>query len=267
MTTLTRTIIALSLLTSPLCAQTEIETVSELPEWAIEFSNLSSEQRAQYLEYFDLARAAYKKANWVECMGHLDQCGIIFDSNPNVLNLKAGCLLEMGFYAEAEPIVLKVLKLTPSDAVAILNLSSVYLGKREFEKGIIELQKSLKALPLDAPQILRDILNFRIFLCQLMLGKEEEALRLVAHASPLDDSPLFYFVQCALYYFHGNYPSASKELKTAQSIFGKGNYIRAFESGIKLSGLLELRNKDKAETAEKTEPSPPAKKAESKPKD
>lgn len=215
------------------------DTMKDLPAWAVAFSNLPAEKRAEFTAYFQFAREAFMQARWVECLGHLNNCDLIFNGNPHVWSMRAGSLIEQGMYDEAEESVIKVLEVLPDDPVGLLNLSHIYMGKGEYARCVKELEIVLAALPFDSSRDLRDILLFRIFLCKLMLGDEEGAKQVVSHTNAMDDTPLFYYSQAGLQIFAGNEDAAQKEISTAHKIFKDGSNMRAYHRAIEICKIVD----------------------------
>ncbi len=226
-------------------AQT-LDDVKDLPSWVVELSNLPRDKRERYIRNFNFAKEAYKNSKWLECIGYLNSCELIFNQNPNVWNLLAGAYIEQEQYDEAERVCLKSLKDEPANSVVQLNLSSIYLAQGKFQKGYDEIAKVLNSLNPKKEPDLYNVLLYRQFLCLVMMDKQQEARSLVRHTRPMDDTPLYYFTQSTLYILAKDRIKAKGELDSADRIFKNYPLLRAYHKGMMLSGVIDhyINNKD-----------------------
>lgn len=232
----------LSLTAAPLAAQQRSDSgaetsISELPQWLIDFSNIPKETQQRYIEVFREAKIAYASGNWVLCCTYLNECEFIFKGNPHVWNLRATCLIEQANFHEAELMLKKAQQELPMDETTIMNRANLHMARGEFAECIELLRAIIDAQDATAAPDLTDVLTFRIYLCHLMLGQQKEAAELVRHLGPLDDTPLYYFSQAALHISKGNRTRAVEDINAASAIFSKGNAIQPYIRSIQASGL------------------------------
>lgn len=224
----------------------QTSTVAELPEWLVNFSNLSRNDREQYLRAFNNAKHAYQQGQWVACIGYLADCEMIFRGNPNVWNLRACCLMEQKYLDEAAEELEKVRKALPDDPVTAMNLANIRMARGQYEESITTLHELRRMLPYETPAELLNVLDFRELLCRIMLGQEEEARAIVKNLSPISDTPLYYYSQAAFALARGNRMEASRHLRTVSSIFSKGNLSVPYQRALELSGILNMEPKQAA---------------------
>lgn len=252
MSQLIRTMAAGLLLWSGFCsAQSSLPTVgdteSEMPEqqkitiplWLQELSNLPKEQRQLYTSSFAKAKEAYASAKLAECESHLNSCEMIYRGNPNVWSLRASILIAQKRFDEAEPLMVKVCKEKPDDTITVFNLSLLSLGKGDYERCIEQTSELLKAVRFTESMQLQHSLKFRLLLAHLMLGQKDEAEKLVADVTPLDDSPLYYYSQAAFAIYRGDIDSAAKEITTADRIYHGEKYLLSYKQNLSFSRLQD----------------------------
>lgn len=218
-------------------AADEETTTHDMPAWLVEFSNLPREDREQYLRAFTNAKIAFQQGQWVACYGYLADCEMIFIGNPNVWNLRASCLMEQKFFDEAAAELEKVRKALPDDPVTVLNLANLHMATGRSEESIAVIDSLLPRLPEDAPAELVDVLTYRKLLSLVLLGRIDEAKKLVAHLNALSDTPLYYYSRAAFSLAEGNTMEASRNLRVARSIFAKGNSLVPYQRALELSRL------------------------------
>lgn len=232
---------ALLLSCLPLSAQdivSSAEAQAELPAWLVNFSNLPKERREEFALIFNEAKQDYQRKDWSGCMERLTACDIIFADNPNTKVLRVGCMQELGLYDQALSIILEHLKTNPSDLVAQFNLSSIYMGLKEYQKCAEVLAPLIINMSMEDDAKFRDVLNYRLFICKLLLNEESSAMATVKNCSIMDDSPLYYMVQVALNLHTGDRNEASKNLKIAQKIYGKSMNMPAYERCLEMTPWL-----------------------------
>lgn len=213
--------------------------VQELPAWLVNFSNLSREDRALYLETFNKAKAAYSQSQWIPCITYLADCEMIFQGNPNVWNLRACCLMEQKYFPEAEAELQRAIEALPNDPVTIMNLANLQLAQGKHEESIATIHALRGVLPPTTSQELHDVLDFRELLCLVMLDKAEQARELIKHLSPISDTPLYYYSQAAFAMAEGNRTEATRCIRIVNRIFAKTNANLPYQRSLNLSGLAQ----------------------------
>ena len=207
--------------------------------WLIEFSNLPKEARAEYISLFQQAKLAYITGDWTVCYGLLSQCEFIYDKNPHVWNLRTVCLIAQKKFTEAEKELHKAQQELPHDDTTLMNVANLHMGKGEFRQCISVIQGIIDTLPYPKSPPLLDILTFRIYLCHLMLGENNEAKQCVRHLTPLSDTPLYYYSQAAFHITKGNRVQARHDIQAADTIYAKENATLPYLRAIQASGLEE----------------------------
>ncbi len=215
------------------------EELAKLPEWAREFAKLGKEARAQFLLSFSIAKAAYARESWAECVAILNECELIFDANPNVWNLRACALIEIESFDEAETYVKRTLAYKPADPIGLLNLANIQMARRDFSGSIKTLETLRKDLRSEGNHDQLDIFTFRQLLCHLMLRQEMEARALVTELNALHDSPLFYCAEAAFAIYKNDSNAARRALDSASRIYGRSPLLNAYRKWLERCGLRE----------------------------
>ena len=239
-------ILAFCALLPPAPAQ-QVSPEAELPQWLVDFSNLPRNDRELYLRSFNNAKLAYQQGQWVACIGYLADCEMIFRGNPNVWNLRACCLMEQKYLEEAAEELEKVRKVLPNDPVTAMNLANIRMARGQYEESISTLRELRRMLPYETPQELLYVLDFRQFLCHIMLGQEAEARELVKDLSPISDTPLYYYSQAVFALTRGDRVEAARLLRVANSIFAKGNITVPYQRALELSGVTNKQQQPAAD--------------------
>ncbi len=211
-----------------------------VPDWVSELSNLPTEERQRYMNYFAMAKWAYGKGSFDVCENSLNVCESIYDKNPNVWNLRASALLSQQCFEAAEPWLKKVRAAYPDDSVCNLNYSLYYLGTAQYDKCIEEVDILLNELEYKTDmEPLKHSLTFRKMLCLVLQDKVEEARALVKDITPLTFTPLYYYSQCVLAFADKDKAKALTEMKTADKIYRTDSYLSTYKQALIFSKLLE----------------------------
>ena len=226
---------------APMPQNPEEQDMKEIPQWLIDFSNLTKDARERYLAHFSLAKQAYHQSQWIECIAQLAECEIILRGNPSIWNLRASCLLEQKYFKEAEEELLKVLQVEPNDPVTIMNLANVHMACERFEQSlqiVIPLRENLY-LQHAADELLY-VLDFRALLCYLRLGQTEKARAIATSVSPMADTPLYYYSKAAIALSEGKRADAVHYLSVVERIFANNRACIPYQRALELSGLLSM---------------------------
>lgn len=216
---------------------TDSGEVRPLPRWLIEFSNLPRETRARYIALFNLAKKAYREGRFVDAMAYMVDCEVIQRGNPGVWNLRACCLMEQKFFEEAAAELERVLKEQPDDHAALMNLASMHMACGRYTKSLELLAQLREALPCTTNPEVLNLLDFRALLCHLMLGQDQEARALVAHLTPMADTPLYYYGRAAFALAEGKMSDYEYCLTAADNIFANNRATEPYRRTLLLSGL------------------------------
>lgn len=216
--------------------------LKEIPAWLVEFSNLPADTRKQYITTFQRAKLAFNNGQWIDCITLLAQCEIIMRGNPNIWNLRASCLIEQKYFEEAEAEMKKILQVMPKDAVTIMNMSSVHMAFGRYEESLKILLPLRDDLEFQGRQEgLIHVLDFRVLLCYLKLGDKDKARERVAHVSPMDDTPLYFYGRAAFALAEGEPDEAVHQISLATRIFANNKAYVPYQRALELSGLLDAQ--------------------------
>lgn len=195
------------------------EEEEEVPQWLADLSNLPREQRKEYIENFAEAKAAMAQGDWVTCDSLLTTCELIFRGNPHISNMRAVCYIEQKRFADAQKEIEKAKKELPDDPTTLVNIATLHMAQGHFQACIDEMTNIIEANRYSVRPEVVDILTFRMFLCHLMMGHEQNALELVQEVSPLCDTPLYYYSRAAVCLFKNDVVGAKNDLQSAARIF------------------------------------------------
>ena len=131
----------------------------------------------------------------------------------SVLNLRGAILTKLGRYDEASQTFRAILSAQPDFFPAAFNLGEVEFIRGDYA-GALELFGDMRRRE---PR--NELVRFKILLCQLLLGQDEEAQKTARGLVSAGSTPAWYYAQAMLARKAGDEASARKHLDAAKAIY------------------------------------------------
>ncbi len=128
-------------------------------------------------------------------------------------NLKGAAYTKKKDYAEAKRNFEKALELAPGMFAAHFNMGEVDFLQGNYEAALSKFQTMLDADPRN------ELLQFKVFMCYLLMEDDRSAQRALARIKYPGDTPAWYYAQAAYEHKKGNKSKASEYLSGARYIF------------------------------------------------
>lgn len=160
------------------------------------------------------ATAAYERGDYQGTIGVLDTLSGAPANDLSVLNLRAAALTKTGRHEEAVKIFSGILAAKPDYFPAAFNLAEVRFlaGDRE---GALEAFRELRRRD---PR--NELLRFKVFLCLVSLGRDEEAEKTSRAMSAAGLTPSWHYAQAVVARRAGDEAKAGEHLRAARAIYG-----------------------------------------------
>ncbi|MFD0894679.1 tetratricopeptide repeat protein [Luteolibacter ambystomatis] len=186
------------------------------------FLNLPEEKRTEYAKHLQEAYRVFQEKRVFETLDELAKARAIFKDDPDALNLFGSCQVEFRAFDKAMEAYIAADKLSPDNPNIRFNIGEVYFVTKKWKECLDTFEKVLKLvaeknIKLD-PGLLR-LMEFKVLLCKIKLGKKEEAEILAEKYDYLDDSPYYYFAHAAMAYEKKDEINAEEWLARANRIF------------------------------------------------
>lgn len=134
--------------------------------------------------------------------------------DPFVQNLLGAAYTKKKDYTTAQKFFDKALAKQPGFFPAMFNVGELFFLQRQYAEALAYFQKMLARDPRN------ELLQFKIFLCQLQLGNKEAAAKSLKSINYPGDTPAWYYGQAAWESKNGNNKKALEYVTGAQYIFG-----------------------------------------------
>lgn len=176
------------------------------------------------------ATTEYDRGNFQDALARLDSLGGAGANDISVLNLRAAALTKLGQHEQAYRLFQEILKANPNYFPAAFNAGEVQFlaGDRE---GALETFRSLRQRD---PR--NELLRFKVFLCQFVLGRHAEAAKTAKAMQPAGSTPSWYYAQSLMSRQAGDKAKARENLQAAHSLYGEDS-CRLFDESLAAAGL------------------------------
>jgi len=219
----TRLILLLSIVLCPLglSAQEEEAPKEDLAPWMQKFSNLPNEKRKEFAQHLQKAREFFAQKRIFETIDELNKADAVFPDSPDIANMKGACQVEFRSFDKAMEHFNKAKSLAPDNANVEFNIAEVYFVTKQWAEAASALERVLGILEAGEEDnlMMARLIEFKIMLCKIKLGKVEEAREMAAKYDFLDDSPYPYYAEAAIAFHDEELIKAEAELARARRIF------------------------------------------------
>ena len=242
----------LLILLSPLHAQeasSPDENVKQLLPSQKEFLNLPEEERKEFAKNFGEAARFFQQKRIFECLDALDKAEKIFSNSAELLNLRGSCYVEMRAFDKASTAFEKAIAINPKNSSIRFNIAEVLFVTKEWKKAHDIFLEIANDIPKSNMSLSR-LVEFKILLCKMKMGEDDEVVILAEKYDYQDDSPYYYYVQAALAYEDEKLLEAEEWLARANRIFRNPNTIAPWQDTLVEYGYIKSFYGDDDPTAE-----------------
>jgi tetratricopeptide (TPR) repeat protein len=230
----------LLLLITPLHAQdAEVPTDQpELTQGQRDFLNLPEEKRIDFAKRFGEASRFFQQKRIFECLEEVGEAEKIFANSSELLNLRGSCYVEMRAFDKAMVSFEEALKLSPDNTSIRFNVAEVLFVTRQWQKAHDKFLEILPDIPATNLALSR-LVEFKLMLCKIKLGMDNEVIILANKYDFQDDSPFHYYARAVLAYEKDNQVEAEEWMGRANRIFRDQNIIAPWQDTLVEFGYIK----------------------------
>ena len=200
-------------------------TITEINE---QFSNLPKETRAEFGKKLIKLQNLFNQKRIFDAFEKIDELDKIFPNHPASLNIKGACYVEIRAFDKANVIFTELIRISPNNTSVLFNLAEVDFVTKNWASAEKLFTEILTLLPAEQKAMIR-LCEFKLLLCQLKLGKKEEAIVLKDKYDVWDDSPFYYFSRAAIAYEADDKIGAEKHLRNVRFIWRNDAALAAWQ--------------------------------------
>lgn len=184
------------------------------------FLNLPQKEREDFSNIFTEAQRLFSQKRIFEALDKLADAEKIFADHPDLHNLRGACQVEFRAFDKAMEHFRKADELQPGSPNIIFNIGEIQFVTKDWKACEETFTRVLDMVKDDPKQLpLARLVEFKILLSRLKLGKEAEATEMAGKYDFLDDSPYPYYAEAALHYHAGREIEAEAAIARATRIF------------------------------------------------
>jgi tetratricopeptide (TPR) repeat protein len=241
----------LFILTAGLCisglhAQTDADPAApsrEIHDWEKGFLNLPEERRVEFTNHMNKSRELFGQKRVFECIEELGKAKAIYPDSPDVETLQGACQVEFRAFEKALEHFNRANELQPNAQSILFNIAEVYFVTEQWESaeealsGLAEQAKTEENA--QANNMLLRLIEFKLMLSKIKLGKMEEAQEMAELYDHLDDSPYSYYAEAAMAYEEGNELEAEMAMSRAARVFNNPAIISPWQDTMMEFGYMK----------------------------
>jgi len=229
---------SLLVLITPLTAQDTPPPVDALLPNQQAFLNLPEERRQEFIKHFTEANRIFQQKRIFETLDEIEKAAAIFQDSPEIHNLRGSCFVEMRAFDKALAEFDKAVEYSKDNPSIEFNVGEVYFVTKKWQKALDVFEKVMKLLPPENLSLGR-LVEFKILLCKLKLGKKDEVTALSEKYNFEDDSPYYYYAKAVLAYEDNNLVKAEEWLAMASRIFQDPNVLAPWQDTLVEYGYIK----------------------------
>lgn len=221
-----------------------------------EFSNLPKEKREEFQKKLLEAQRLFAQKRVFEAIGKANEAAAIFKNSPEVHNLLGACQVEFRDFDKAMEHFKEADKLAPGQPTIIFNMAELNFVTKDWAAAEMNLGKVLSMMAKSTkPEDLQlsRLVEFKLLLCKIKLGKKEEAVKLAKKYDYLDDSPFPYYAEAAIAFSEGRDTEAEAAMARGGRIFRNPAVLASWQDTMVEFGYIKGffgGDLDKAEPSE-----------------
>ena len=221
MKTISRAILLSLVPLALLRAQVADQPQGELRPHEQAFLNLPQEKRDEFNKKLGEAQRLFSGKRVFEALEKVGEAQAIFADSPDLLNLRGACEVEFRSFDKAMVSFKKADELNPGVPDIIFNIAEIHFVSKQWDAAETALSKILALIgkePTGYKLQLARLVEFKLLLCKIKLGKQAEAASMAQKYDYLDDSPYPYYAEAAIHF------AAQREVE-AETVMARGGRI------------------------------------------
>ena len=188
-------------------------------QYNIDIANLPEAKRKEFFEHYFRSEQLFGQKRIFECLESIRKAHQIYRKSPATLNLQGACYVEFRNFKKATESFSAAQKADPKNRNVLFNLAEIKFVSQEWPEALSSLNNLLDNHGESFRQGMKDLIRFKILLCQLKTDQVAEAKATINALSYKDDTPLFYFGNAAISYHAEKTTEAEQWLARGRRVF------------------------------------------------
>lgn len=215
------------------------------------FSNLPEETRIAFVKQKNDAGILFQNKRVFEALEATRELIAIFPDDPQVINLRGACYVELRDFPKAMEQFKLSKDITGPSINVLFNMGEVAFVSRDWKESLVIFNQALKLAPANALQMKR-LVEFKIMLSHIGTSEDSKLSAEVrkSHAEKVktmaalydyrDDSPYYYYANSALQYSLDDKEKGLKFLNKGRRVYsGSTQTIASWEDTMTEFGYIK----------------------------
>jgi tetratricopeptide (TPR) repeat protein len=215
---------------------------TELRAYEQEFSNLPKEQREEFLKKLAEAQRLFAQKRVFEAINMGNEAAAIFKNYPDLQTLLGACQVEFRNFDKAMEHFKEADKLAPGQSSILFNIAELNFVTKDWAAAETNLGKVLSLTEKSANPSniqLSRLVEFKLLLSKIKLGKKDEVRKLAKKYDYLDDSPFPYYAEAAVAFSEGRDIEAEGAMARGARIFATPDMIAPWQDTMMEFGYIK----------------------------
>jgi len=228
------------------------------------FSNLPEETRIAFLKQRNEAGVLFQNKRIFEALEATRELIAIFPDDPQVINLRGACYVELRDFPKAMEQFSLSKDITGPSLNVVFNMAEVAFVSRDWKKSIEIFNQAIELAPANALQM-KHLMEFKIMLSHIGMSEDTQLSAEVrkTHAEKVktmatlysyrDDSPYYYYANSALQYSLDDKEKGLQFLNKGRRVYsGSAQIVASWEDTMTEFGYIKsyYGNEKKPDTTE-----------------
>lgn len=186
------------------------------------FLNLPQEKRDEFMKKLGEAQRLFTGKRIFEALEKVNEAQAIYPDSPDLLNLRGACEVEFRDFDKALHSFREADAVHPGNPDIVFNIAEVLFVKRDWDAAESAFSKALTLIGKEPEGVklqLSRLVEFKLLLCKIKLGKQAEAASMAEKYDYLDDSPYHYYAEAAIHFSEGRDLEAEATMARGGRIF------------------------------------------------
>lgn len=186
------------------------------------FLNLPQEKRDDFMKKLGDAQRLFTGKRIFEALEMVNKAQAIYPDSPDLLNLRGACEVEFRDFDKALHSFKEADAVHPGNPDIVFNVAEILFVKKDWDAAESAFSKALALVgkdPEGSKFQLSRLVEFKLMLCKIKLGKQAEAASMAEKYDYLDDSPYPYYAEAAIHFSEGRELEAESAMARGGRIF------------------------------------------------
>ncbi|MDR1190589.1 MAG: tetratricopeptide repeat protein [Verrucomicrobiales bacterium] len=167
-----------------------------------------------YRQSYLAAEQAFVQNDFDTALRRLDAAEQLQPGTAMVLNLRGAVYVRLKKYDEAQKVFANLHRQDPDNMMALFNLGETYFLQKDYAGALKYFQSFVEKNPAQ-----KSLGVYKVFLCELMTGRDPAAKSILAKTAATPDNPLYFYLNAAWQFKLGQPADARGYLQSAFQIY------------------------------------------------